>query len=269
MSIADNSPSSLFKIRRMSIARLSLFKLRRSGIFVRRFIEETSFCLKFASLLFMLVGGSLPGIAQDTVTIPKSRLEELERKEAELEKLKGTAKTQPTIQNPATKQDEAVPQNSPPQTSLPPPAPPVSETRSFTPLAPLEKSTIVSATDLAAQYRGNPGMADERYRKHTFKVQGEIVGFEKPLMIRNYSILLKTAEPQIRVICDFYPPDNFKAVYTINSGTGLVGTLADTRVPIAKVGDNVVIEGRCKGFSGGGVKLTDCELKADGKTSAR
>jgi tRNA_anti-like len=213
------------------------------------------------SLFLVFIGHGVVAVAQDTVTIPKSRLEELERKEAELEKLKGTAKTPPGVQNPAAKkQDETVPQNSLPTPSVSTPAP-VTETRSFASLAPLEKNTIVSATDLAAQYRGNPGMADERYRKHTFKVQGEIVGFEKPVMVRNYYILLKTAEPQTRVICDFYPSDNFKAVYTINGGTALVGTLSDTRVPIAKVGDNVVIEGRCKGLSGGGIKLTACELK--------
>jgi hypothetical protein len=218
----------------------------------------------FVPIVFFifLFGHVALAFAQDTVTIPKSRLEELERKEAELEKLKGTAKTQPALQNPTAKnQVEAVPQNSPPQTTPPSPAPPVSETRSFTSLAPLEKNTIVSAIDLAAHYRANPGMADERYRKLTFKVQGEIVGFEKPLMVRNYYILLKTSEPLTRVICDFYPPDTFKAVYTINSGTALVGTLPDSRVPIAKVGDNVVIEGKCKGLSGGGVKLTDCELR--------
>jgi hypothetical protein len=202
------------------------------------------------------------GFAQDTVTIPKSRLEELERKEAELEKLKGAAKSQPAAQNPSAKeQDKSLLPNKPPQSTVSTPAPPVSETRSFASLPPIEKDTIVSAIDLAAQYRANPGMADERYRKHTFKVQGEIVAFEKPLMVRNYYVLLKTAEPQTRVICDFYPPDKFKAVYTINAGSALVGTLPDTRVPIAKVGDNVVIEGRCKGLSGGGVKLTNCELK--------
>jgi len=74
-------------------------------------------------------------------------------------------------------------------------------------------------------------------------------------------ILLKTGEAQTRIICDFYPPEKFKAVYTINAGTALVGVLPETRVPIAKIGDNVVIEGRCKGLSNGGVKLTDCELK--------
>jgi tRNA_anti-like len=213
-------------------------------------------------LLLVLIGHGVFAVAQETVTIPKSRLEELERKEAELERLKGTAKMPPGVQNPAAKkQDEAVPRNSPPQTSVSTPAPAVTETRAFASLAPLEKNMTVLATDLAAHYRANAGMADERYRKHTFKVQGEIVGFEKPMLVRNYYILLKTAEPQTRVICDFYPPDNFKAVYTINGGTALVGTLSDTRVPIAKVGDNVVIEGRCKGLSGGGVKLSNCELK--------
>ncbi len=198
--------------------------------------------------------------AQETVTIPKSRLEELERKEAELEKLKGT--TQPALQNPAAKkQDEAVPQNSPPQTSVSTRPPAADEIRSLASLPPLEKETVVPAIDLAAQYRASATQADERYRKRAFRVQGEIVGFEKPALVRNYYILLKTAEPQTRVICDFYPPENFKAVYTINAGTVLVGTLPDTRVPIARIGDNVTIEGRCKGLSGGGVKLTNCELK--------
>ena len=212
-------------------------------------------------LLLFLFGHVGFGFAQDTVTIPKSRLEELERKEAELEKLK-SAGPQPAIQNSTTKKhDEAAPQNSPLQTSFSSPALAVSETPSFTSLPPIEKETVVSATDLAAHYRANAAMADARYRKRIFKVQGEIVGFEKPPMIRNYNILLKTADPQSRVICDFYPAENFKAVYTINAGTVLVGTLPDTRVPIAKIGDNVVIEGRCKGLSGGGIKLTDCELK--------
>src|SRR5207253_11293185 len=46
-----------------------------------------------ALLLLLLVCLSFPVAAQDTVTIPKSRLEELERKEAELEKLKGALHT--------------------------------------------------------------------------------------------------------------------------------------------------------------------------------
>ena len=212
--------------------------------------------------LFLILFGCAPlAVAQDTVTIPKSRLEELERKEAELEKLKGATKPQPAIENSAAKKhDEVAPQNLP-QVAVPAPTAAPYEAPSFAALTPLEKDSVVSAADLAAHYRSNPSMADERYRKRTFKVQGEIVGFEKPMLVRNYNILLKTAEPLMRVICDFYPAENFKAVYTINNGTGLIGTRPDTRVPIAKVGDHVIIEGRCKGLSGGGVKLTNCELK--------
>jgi hypothetical protein len=208
----------------------------------------------FLSIAIFSLGQAVHAFAQETVTIPKSRLEELERKEAELEKLKGAAK-QPAIQNPATgNHDDATSQNRQPETVTTADKP--SEKPAVVSLTPLEKDTVV-----AAHYRANATLADERYRKRTFKVQGEIVGFEKPMLVRNYNVLLKTAEPQARVICDFYPPENFKAVYTINAGTVLVGTLPDTRVPIAKVGDRVIIEGRCKGLSGGGVKLTNCELK--------
>ena len=203
--------------------------------------------------------------SQETVTIPKSRLEELERKEAELEKLKGTTpKPRRPVQNSTSqKQEGASAAQTLPQTTALPPAAPAKPTVSFGALPPLGNDSVLSATDLAAHYRADAAAADRRYRKRTFKVQGEIVGFEKPPLVRNYLILLKTAEAQTRIVCDFYPPDKFKAVFTINSGTALVGLLPDgSRPPLAKVGDTVLIEGRCKGLSGGGVKFTGCELKS-------
>ncbi len=214
-------------------------------------------------LLFVLACAAFAR-AQDTVTIPKARLEELERKEAELEKLKKDAAPLPTVANPkpATESRSLIaPEQTLPQPNDSAAGSPKKETPIIASLPPIEKDQEVSAMDLAAHYRADAAAADRRYRKRTFKVQGEIVGFEKPPLIRNYNILLKTSEPQTRIICDFYPAEKFKAVYTINGGTALVGTLPDSRVPIAQVGDKVVIEGRCKGMSGGCVKLTDCELK--------
>lgn len=215
------------------------------------------------SIAWILCGSGPLALAQDTITIPKSRLEELERKEAELEKLKGLSpKSQVAIPNLKTnQQDQAVPQTSPAHTAVTSSRPPGSQPQLPAALPPLENGALVSATDLAAHYRANAATADQRYRKRTFKVQGEIVGFEKPLLVRNYVILLKTTEPQTRIICDFYPSENFKAVFTANNGMELVGLLPDSRVPLAKVGDNVIIEGRCKGLSNGGVKLTRCEFK--------
>ena len=107
------------------------------------------------------------------------------------------------------------------------------------------------------------GPMNERYRKHTFKVQGEVVGFEKPLFTRDYKLLLKTANRQIKVICDIVPPEKYSAVFTIKNGSELVGLLAgQTRVPITKVGDTVVLEGQCKGMSDSVVKMSSCELKS-------
>ena len=221
------------------------------------------FVTRFPVLLCLIaIGYTALAFAQETITIPKARLEELERKEAELEKLKGeSGKAQaPSEISTSKRPDEAAPNKNLPQT---PPAPaPVGETPALASLPPLEKDAVVPAAELAAHYHANAALADGRYRKRTFKVQGEIVSFDKPPLVRNYNILLKTAEPQTRVICDFYPPEKFKAVYTINTGTALVGILpGDARVPIAKIGEVVIIEGRCKGLSGGGVKLTDCEMK--------
>ncbi len=215
-------------------------------------------------VLGILLGHALSGFAQETVTIPKSRLEELERKEAELETLKSSAlKSQPTIRTPSAKTgQDVVPEQKSDQAASAPSLPGSRrDTPSIASLPPLKTDEVISAMDLAAHYRNDAAAADVRYRKRTFKIQGEIVSFEKPGLIRNYQILLKTFEPQTRVVCDFYPPEKFKAVYTINNGMVLVGTLPDTRVPLAKVGDTVVIEGRCKGMNGGGIKLTDCELK--------
>jgi len=66
-------------------------------------------------------------------------------------------------------------------------------------------------------------------------LRGEIVGFEKPLLKRDYKVLLKTADRDTRVICNFYPPDKFDAVFTTNHGSQLVASIGENRIPLAKV----------------------------------
>jgi len=170
--------------------------------------------LQTALLLSVSFAGS--ALAQDNVTVPKSRLEELERKERELERIKNEQnkpqdeKTQPKPDKaspPAvTNAEPLVTHVSPPMASLP----------------PLVKSDAVDSMDLANYYRTDAAAADQRYRHQKFTVRGEIVGFEKPLLLRNYKILLKTADRDTRVICDFLPPENSNAVFTTDHGSTLV-----------------------------------------------
>src|SRR6476620_2992532 len=95
--------------------------------------------------------------AQDTVTIPKSRLEELQRAEEEVKKLK--AQPPPTNQpNQPTATIQEQPVTSSPK---PKPAPkPVRISPAMPSLAPLKEEEVVEAVDLANHYRADVAAAD-------------------------------------------------------------------------------------------------------------
>jgi hypothetical protein len=182
--------------------------------------------------------------AQDTVTIPKSRLEELERKEAELQRLKGAAAQSNSVPAPAQTNAAA----TPPAKLIVPVLPPAKPAQP-PPASPLQPGEVVEATDLASHYHANEAVADARYRKKKFTVRGEVAGFEKPLLTSNYKILLKTGDPQARVVCDLLAPDNATGgVFTMNHGTELVAQGPNGRVQLAKVGDVLLVNGSCRGW---------------------
>jgi tRNA_anti-like len=210
-------------------------------------------------LLLLMLAGQVLSIslsAQDTVTIPKARLEELERKERELERLQGdVAKTKDENKALKTRLQEvstnAAPAIAPPKRISPP----------IASLAALKSDEVVEAADLANYYHADAAAADGRFRGRKFSVTGEIVGFEKPLFRRNYRVLLQGNDRDTKVICDFYPPDKFDAVFSTQHGTHLVGQSGESRVPLAQVGQRVVVEGICQGWREAGVFLSAGTLK--------
>lgn len=215
--------------------------------------------LKAGSLLLLLALAGQVLLAQDTVTIPKSRLDELERQEAELKRLKSQA----SKTNAANAQLASQPGPAAPSTrALPPVVAPVAHVSPpIASLAPLKEGDVVEAVDLADYYRTDPQAAERRYGNRIFKVRGEVERFEKPLFIRDYSIVLSTPDRHTFVICSIYPPDSFRAVFKANDGSELVALTQDmTRLPLAKVGGTVVAIGRCKGLHGSAVKMSGCEL---------
>ncbi len=210
--------------------------------------------------LLLLLSAAFSIMAQETVTIPKSRLEELQRKEAELDSLKGDLKATKgeNLQLKKQHQEDAIKISSTPtQPVATHVSPPMAS------LPPLTSGEIVDAMDLANYYRADAAAADHRFRKHLLRVQGEISAFEKPPFIRDYRILLKTADREIRLVCEMNPPEQYDAMFTVKHGSELVGQASGrNRVPIAKVGDKVIIEGKCRGLSDAAVKLSGCELKS-------
>lgn len=211
-------------------------------------------------LVWLLLGVIVSAPAQEMVTISKRRLEELERKEAELEKLKAelnVSKSENAQLKEQHQQDTAK--------IAAQPAPAVAVTHVSPPLASLpafSEGQTVDAMDLANYYRADAAAADQRFRKRKFNVQGEITAFEKPPFVRDYRIILKSPDRDLRVVCTVYPPDKYSAVFTIKNGSELVGQLpGGSRESLAKVGDQVTIEGQCRGVSDSAVRMGGCQLK--------
>lgn len=192
------------------------------------------------------LGAALPLAAQDNVTIPKSRLQELEEKERELNRLKGDLKETQDENAQLKREQQQAATNT---ISTPPPPPPVAHVSpALVSLPPLKESDQVEAVDLANYYRADAAAAEARFRRHKFFLRGQIVGFEKPLFRRDYRVLLKTADSETRIICNFYPPDEYNSVVTTDHGSQLVATMGQTRVPLAKVGQTVLMHAECKGW---------------------
>lgn len=217
--------------------------------------------------------------AEEMVTIPRARLEELERKEAELERLRAqmrearaekqrleqereqlTRKTAELEQArqaaeqkaaaaaalaAATSRGTAVVHATPPIASLP----------------PLSKGMVVEAMDLANHYRTEAAAAARRYESGPIHVKGEVIRFEKPPFLRHYVIYLKAADAQWKVAARVYPPENYAAVFPAKGGEELVATSpAGARFVIARLGETVLIRGRCKGVRDQTVWLGDATL---------
>ena len=126
-------------------------------------------------------------------------------------------------------------------------------------LPELTPDEVVSAEDLAAQYRLDPVGADRRYRMKTFRVQGRIERFEERLFIRSSDIILDSGERFLRVACNLPYPEDCKAVYCRQDGQKLVGISAKGERPLLQVGEAVVFRGRCVGVRNSAIVFQNCE----------
>ena len=205
---------------------------------------------------------ALPALSEETVTIPKARFDELMRKEKELERLRGELSATKTETLRLKKEkDEAIAKAAAVKAVTPPDPVPARVSPPMETLPPVARGDSVEAMDLASHYRSDEVAADARYRKKVFKVKGEIIGFDKPILTRNYQIVLRAADRQMRVVCMVLPPAKLGAVFTAKSGTVMMGAYSSgARIALAKLGDSAVLEGRCAGLDGQVVEMSGCTL---------
>ena len=230
--------------------------------------------------MLFFVAATIPAWAQETVTVPKTRLLELERKEKELDALKvelGKArgeseqlqrakekaekdKAKAESERARAESDKAKSEREKAQltkakeaaetkaaaAALAEPAI-AHDTPALASLPPLKKGDVVDAMDLMNHYRADAAGAKQRYGKQHVRVRGVVTGFEKPLFVSYYYVLLRTTERSWRIQCTVNPAREFKATYTTNHGETLVGvTTSDARITLARAGQTVEISGTCR-----------------------
>jgi hypothetical protein len=214
--------------------------------------------MRAVAFLVLFLAGTLSfGLADETVPIQKSRLQELERKAAELDRLTGSADK---AKAPGTSAGPTIPAPSP-RVEVPVAAPP----RVVPPLPslpPLEPGQVIEADVLSAHFAADPALSAQRYKGRKVVISGEIASFSKPMFMRNYKVVFRSSGSQPLVVCDFYPPDKYKAIFPAEDGSRLVATLENgAEVTLARTGQTVLVEGDCRGRSGNTVRLVGCRFK--------
>ena len=232
---------------------------------------NTGKCLWVVPVVLLTFAVTLPVQGDDRVTISKSRLEELERKEAELEKLKKEAdKAESGRQQLESEQrrlkSEAVELKKAKEAAVAAAASVAPAIQHDTPaiatLPPVQKGEVLDAMDLMNHYRSEAAAAGKRYGAQPIRVKGEAVHFEKPGFVRYYLIYLKTTDRNWKVACRVYPPEKYSAVFTAKGGEDLVATTGSgARAVIARLGQTIVVEGRCQGLRDQMLNLTGCTLQ--------
>lgn len=220
-----------------------------------------------------------PAPAEEMVTIPKARLQELERKEAELERLRREMRESRAVQERLEQERQRLEQKTAElerarqaaeqkaaaaraaAESVSRESPVIHTSPPIASLPPLEKGTVVDAMDLANHYRSEAAAAARRYEAGPIHVKGEVARFEKTPFLRHYVIYLKAAGGDWKVATRVYPPDSYAAVFPAKGGEELVATTsAGARFVIARIGEKVLVRGRCKGAREQTVWLGDATL---------
>ena len=211
-----------------------------------------SLLLLFATALFLFQSPLPLSAADDQETELKRKAAEVERLKRELEKSQTELQRLREDNERLRRQKaaapaavEAVPEPSKPLATLP----------------TLQPEEVVDARDLVLYYKADPAGADARFRNKTFRIQGIVQGFSTKLFIRDYEVLLDSPDRQIKVVCSFHYVDRYQAVFTTRRGQELSARLGESKslTPLLKVGDQLIIQGRCGGLRESYLEFTRCE----------
>jgi hypothetical protein len=144
----------------------------------------------------------------------------------------------------------------------PPAAAPAGSPVAIVTLAPLADGEVVPLDRLLADYRQSALAADARYKGRRFAVRGTVNGFEKPFVGLRWGVILRGADAFGRVQAKVSFP-GLSDLRQAADDTELWG-----RRPfkpenlLARVGDEIILEGDCDGLDDGVIRFNDARPAA-------
>ncbi len=209
--------------------------------------------------LLLLLVAILPGATRllaGDATAPAD--DELGRKTQEVQRLKEALDRAQSDLKRLQEENQRLRQEKPAATNAPPPGPAVAALRD---LPPLQEGDLVSAPDLVTHFQADPAAATQRYSKKMLRVSGTVRAFSVGVLQRSYEVRLESPEKSVLLTCRFNYLDQYRSVITQQKGRVLVGRIDDRSVrTLLRLGDTVVIQGRCGGLKDGEITLGGCQV---------
>lgn len=141
--------------------------------------------------------------------------------------------------------------------SVPAPAVELRPTTAVQDAPPLTEGTVVPAEELVAHFVTEPEPARTRYADRTFRVRGEVDRFDRAMVTRAFSVMLRSPDRATSVKFAFNYVDQYRTVFTAQDGRLLVARDEKGReTTLFTVGEPVTFEGRCQGLKGGTIAFS-------------
>jgi hypothetical protein len=207
-----------------------------------------------------------------TAAEPPTNQQELERKEAEVLRLRDELKNQErelqrlrTENESLRKAKERLSQQPPVATPAavvptPTPAPPPAPIQPLQQIAPPAPTDTVDASDLAAYFATEPDLAAAKFLDRTFLIRGTASRLETPMLQRRFWVDFRSADPSLRVRALVVFPVGWQAVFAARDTSKLIERQELGNRTVLETGETILLRARCQGVRGNEIRFDRGEL---------
>ncbi len=128
-------------------------------------------------------------------------------------------------------------------------------------LPPLADDALVAAAELVGHFLAEPEAAARRYQGRTFRVKGEVDRFDRAMVTRDFTVMLRSPDRGTLLKFKFNYVGKYRTVFTAQDGRELVAR--DSRggdFILLTAGEEVVLSGRFQGLKDGSLTFGAADI---------